>query len=86
MTKYSPLCIAPGCVHFKSDSFKGEEKDSIGQKEEKPDCDSLERLLPVSGVGAQQAEGRDRRTRSGAEAGSSGQHFHVRLPPDVPSF
>ena len=37
--------------------FSGQEKVPNGKKEEKLDCDSLERLLPVPRVGAQQEKG-----------------------------
>ena len=52
--------------------FLGQEKVAIGEKEEKPDCDSLERLLPVPRVGAEQTERRDCGSRPGTEASSSG--------------
>ena len=52
--------------------FLGQEKVAIGEKEEKPDCDSLERLLLVPRVGAKQTERRDCGRRPGTEAGKSG--------------
>ena len=81
----STIQLSPWCISNLI-GLAGEEKDSIGQKEEKPDCDSLERLLPIPRVRAQQAEGWDCWNRPETEASSSGQHFQLCLPPHVPSF
>ena len=66
--------------------FSGQEEVPNGKKEEKLDCDSLERLLPVPRVGAQQEKGWNGWNRPETEASSSGQYFLVHFPFNVSSF